>query len=197
MAGAGQNTQRAFIAVALPGRVKKSLKELQEGLWQFGIRMKYTDPENIHLTLKFLGDIRAEDAEAIGGRLSAVTAEHAPMELFAKGMGVFPGIRRARVLWTGVAGQTEMLGRLQKEVEEAMAAMNFEKENRRFTGHLTLGRFKGKSDPELLADAVREFGGFASDAFDADSLHLFESILTPGGPVYRILSSHPLAGKKI
>ncbi|MFP4158279.1 MAG: RNA 2',3'-cyclic phosphodiesterase [Desulfobacterales bacterium] len=192
MPDAGKNTHRAFIAVALPDGVKKSLQELQQQLRQFGIRMKYTDPENIHLTLKFLGDIRSEDAEAIGGRLSGVTAEFAPMELFAKGMGVFPGIRRPRVVWTGIAGHTEMLGRLQHEVEEAMAAMNFERENRRFTGHLTLGRFKGRADSVLLAEAIRQFGGFASDRFSADSLHLFESTLTPHGPVYRVLSSHGL-----
>lgn len=190
--GAGKKTLRAFIAVTLPDHVKKSLGRLQSQLKEFDIRMKYTDPENIHLTLKFLGDIRAEDVETIGEKLSGVTAGFAPMELFAKGMGVFPGIRRARVLWAGVSGETEALGRLQQDVEEAMADIGFEQENRRFAGHLTLGRFKGRGDPALLADAIRELGDFASEPFVADSLELFESTLTPNGPVYRILSGHPL-----
>ncbi|MFP4193834.1 MAG: RNA 2',3'-cyclic phosphodiesterase [Desulfosalsimonas sp.] len=186
---------RAFIAVALPGHVTGALSGLQEQLKNFGIRMKYTDPENIHLTLKFLGDIRAGDAMAIGEQLTEAAAGFSPMELFAKGLGVFPGIRRPRVVWAGVAGQTEILEHLQQSVEDAMAGLGFERENRRFAGHLTLGRFKGKSDSALLADAIRKYGDFASDPFTAGSLELFESTLTPGGPVYRKLSDHSLSGE--
>ncbi|MFO7838443.1 MAG: RNA 2',3'-cyclic phosphodiesterase [Desulfosalsimonadaceae bacterium] len=189
---AGEKKIRAFIAVALPGHVKGSLGRLQTQLKQFGIRMKYTDPENIHLTLKFLGDISEKDVDAVSENIAMAAAGFAPIELFAKGLGVFPGIRRPRVLWTGVAGQTEDLAQLHQNIEDAMAEFGFERENRRFTGHLTLGRFKGRSDPSLLAEAILKYGDFASDAFSVGHLHLFESTLTPKGPVYRILSSHPL-----
>lgn len=188
-------THRAFIAVALPAHVAEALGELQQKLRNFGIRMKYTDPENIHLTLKFLGDIRPSDVEAINVQLSAAAAGFSPMTLSAAGMGVFPSIRRPRVLWTGVAGQSQMLEALHQEVENAMAAIGFEKENRRFSGHFTLGRFKGKADAARLADAIRQFGDFATDEFTADAVHLFESTLTPKGPIYRKLASHPLNGQ--
>ncbi|MFP3980960.1 MAG: RNA 2',3'-cyclic phosphodiesterase [Desulfobacterales bacterium] len=188
-------THRAFIAVALPAHVTEALGALQKKLRDFGIRMKYTDPENIHLTLKFLGDIRASDVEAINAQLSAAAAGFSPMTLSAAGLGAFPSIRRPRVLWTGVAGQSQMLEALQQEVENAMAAIGFEKENRRFSGHFTLGRFKGKADADRLAEAIRQFGDFATDEFVADAVHLFESTLTPKGPIYRVLSHHRLEGK--
>ncbi|MCF8095749.1 MAG: RNA 2',3'-cyclic phosphodiesterase [Desulfobacteraceae bacterium] len=194
MTDTGKKTHRAFIAVALPENVTAALGRLQGQLKEFGIKMKYTDPQNIHLTLKFLGDIRAEDVETVSEQLDRVAAGFSPLGLFAKGMGVFPGIRRARVMWTGVAGQTEILGRLNQEVEEAMADLGFEQEKKRFSGHLTLGRFKGGSDPGMVADAIGKFGEFASDSFTADSLHLFESTLTPDGPIYEILSSHSFKG---
>lgn len=186
---------RVFIALALPEHVTGALDSLQQELKQFGIKMKYTDPENIHLTLKFLGDIRAGQADAIGEKLKQAAAGFAPIELSAKGMGVFPGIRKPRVLWTGVGGQTENLEKLHTEVESAMEVLGFEKESRRFSAHLTLGRFKGRADQALLADAIRQFGDFASDEFTADALYLFKSSLTPKGPVYTVLSSHPLTGK--
>lgn len=186
---------RAFIALPLPAHVTRALGRLQAQLKNFGIRMKYTDPENIHLTLKFLGDIRAGDAKAVGEKLAEAAAGFSPIELSAKGLGVFPGIRKPRVLWAGVAGQTEILERLQQSVEEAMAGLGFEKENRRFAGHLTLGRFKGRADSALLSDAIRKYGDFESDPFMTKSLELFKSTLTPKGPVYAKLSSHSLSGE--
>lgn len=192
---AGDNDRkiRAFIAVALPAHVTGALGRLQAQLKNFGIRMKYTEPENIHLTLKFLGDIREGDARAIRDKLTEVVSGFSPMEIYAKGLGVFPGIRKPRVLWAGVAGQTEILENLQQSVEDAMAGLGFERENRRFAGHLTLGRFKGRADSLLLSDAIRKYGDFESDPFIAESLGLFESTLTPKGPVYRKLSGHLLS----
>lgn len=186
---------RTFVAVSLPDRVVAALAGLQEKLREFGIAMRYTAPENIHLTLKFLGDVRAADADAIGGHLEQAAAGFAPIRLEARGMGVFPGARRPRVLWTGVKGETGRLESLQRAVEARMAAMGFEKENRPFSAHLTLGRFRGRADPVRIADAIREFGGFASSSFEAASIELFQSTLTPKGPVYKVLSSHRLSGK--
>ncbi len=193
--GQREETIRAFIALALPEHVTGALDRLQQKLKQFGIKMKYTDPENIHLTVKFLGDIRTGQADAIGEKLTQAADGFAPIELSAKGMGVFPGIRKPRVLWTGVGGHTENLEKLHAEVESAMEVLGFEKENRRFSAHLTLGRFKDRADQALLADAIRQFGGFESDSFTADALYLFKSTLTPKGPVYEILSDHPLRGE--
>lgn len=189
---AGGKTHRVFIAAALPGHITEALSSLQAGLKDFGVRMKYTDPENIHLTLKFLGDIRCEDIETAGKKLGDAVAGFYPPELFAKGLGVFPAIRRARVLWAGLAGQTQALGQLRQEVEDALAEAGFERENKRFSGHLTLGRFKGGIDQQLLAEAIRKFGGFVSEEFTVNCLNVFESTLTPKGPIYKVLSSQPL-----
>ncbi|MFW6334937.1 MAG: RNA 2',3'-cyclic phosphodiesterase [Desulfosalsimonas sp.] len=193
-ADAGSRSVRAFIAAALPGDVAADLGRLQSRLKDFGLRMKYTEPENIHLTLRFLGDVSIDSIGEIGQKITDAAAEFARLELSARGLGVFPAIRRARVMWAGIDGQTDLLAGLQQEVEEAVAGLGFEREKKGFTGHLTLGRFKKGCDPALLAEAIRRYGDFASARFTVDALHLFESTLTPGGAVCRILSSHPLKG---
>jgi 2'-5' RNA ligase len=183
---------RAFIAVCLPQHIISDLSGLQKRLSGFGIKMKYTAPESIHLTLKFLGPVRISELEMISGTLEKTAADHSSMELSAAGLGVFPNVRQARVMWTGVAGQTIKLWALQQDVEKSMEAFGFPCETRGFSGHLTLGRFRGRPDPVKIADAISKFGDFKSEPFRVSSVEFFESKLTSGGPVYRVISSHGL-----
>jgi 2'-5' RNA ligase len=189
---------RAFIALCLPKDVISALADLQGRLRGFGIKMKYTDPQNIHLTLKFLGQVPVSEISVVSAALEDAAADFSKMELSARGLGVFPGVRRPRVMWTGISGHTDQLQSMHLAVERRMADLGFAKEDRRFTGHLTLGRFKAKADPVRIADAIAKFGDFAAGPFDAASVELFESTLTPKGPVYRVVSSHRLiCGKPV
>ena len=183
---------RAFIAVSLPGEVTAALADLQAHLRKFGLKMKYTAPENIHLTLKFLGPVPASAVKAVSAATAEAVSSFSKMRIDARGLGVFPGIRRPRVMWTGIGGQTQELACLQQAVEEKMAELGFERERREFTGHLTLGRFKTKPDPAGVADAIEQFGDFCAGPFEIQSVQLFESTLTPKGPVYRVISGHGL-----
>jgi len=183
---------RAFIAVSLPGEVTAALADLQARLRKSGLKMKYTAPENIHLTLKFLGPVPASAVKAVSAAIADAVSGFSKMCIDARGLGVFPGIRRPRVMWTGIGGQTQYLASLQQAVEEKMAELEFERENREFTGHLTLGRFKAKPDPAGVADAIEQFGDFCTGPFEIQSVQLFESTLTPKGPVYRVISGHGL-----
>ncbi|MCF8027446.1 MAG: RNA 2',3'-cyclic phosphodiesterase [Desulfobacteraceae bacterium] len=183
---------RAFIAVSLPGEVTAALADLQARLRKSGLKMKYTAPENIHLTLKFLGPVPASAVKAVSAATADAVSGFSRMCIDARGLGVFPGIRRPRVMWTGIGGQTQELACLQQTVEEKMAELEFEREHREFTGHLTLGRFKAKPDPAGVADAIEQFGDFCAGPFEIQSVQLFESTLTPKGPVYRVISGHGL-----
>lgn len=111
------------------------------------------------------------------------------ISLCAKGIGVFPGIKRPRVVWVGVSGQIESLLGLQKRLEEALEVLGFEKEKRPFNGHLTLGRIKGRIDPKRFGDALKKYVGFTSETFYADKVILYKSELKPKGAVYTKLAN--------
>jgi 2'-5' RNA ligase len=187
-AGSGNHLEasvRAFIAIALPENIIVFLGKLQDQLKTGGLPMKWTRPENIHLTLKFLGDISESTVPAVADIIAETVRAYSPITLSAGGIGVFPGIRRPMVLWTGIAGQTDVLAALQRDLDTRLhERLGVAPEKRRFTGHLTLGRVKGKPEPDRFIDVMEKFGKLETDMFTADAVHLFRSRLLPSGPVY-------------
>jgi len=186
---------RAFIALKLPDDVIEFLRRIQSDLKKEGLNIKgvkWVAPENIHLTLKFLGDIKHTDVDAIESAMQSVVAPFAPLTLSATGLGAFPSVKRPRVLWSGVGGDVEALGRLQPRLEEQLSELGIEKENKKFKGHLTLGRIKGKVNADTIIDALGRCGNRTSRGFVADRLYLIKSELKPAGPVYSDLFCAPL-----
>jgi 2'-5' RNA ligase len=114
------------------------------------------------------------------------------MSLFAKGVGVFPGIKRPRIVWVGLSGQLESLVDLQRQLEERLEGLGFEKDKRPFKGHLTLGRVKGRLDPKQLGGALKRYGGFTSETFYAENVVLYKSELKPTGAVYTEIVNVPI-----
>jgi len=183
---------RAFIAFKLPEGVIASLEDLQRALKQQGLKLRWVHPENIHLTLKFIGDISAEEIPAVERVIRTVSLSQTVFSLEAKGLGVFPTVKKARVLWSGIHGDVKRLGDFQSNLDRALADMGFEPEKRSFRGHLTLGRIKGRVDGRALASAISRFGSFASPPFKAERLILFKSDLKPSGAVYQELFAENL-----
>jgi len=185
----GQVKIRTFIAVKLPDHVIRRLSECQQDLKKHNMRIKWTRPENIHLTLKFLGDIHPDDVGPVRQVIEASVEEFGPIKLCVRGVGVFPGIRRPRILWTGISGQTDVLEKLHQAIDAGLNTLGFAKDERRFTGHLTLGRFRGYLDSELLIDVMKTYTDMVSDEFLVNTVHVYKSDLKPSGPVYTNLSS--------
>ena len=186
------NTIRSFIAVALPSSIVDYINDIKETLYSYRFNVRWVKPEAIHLTLKFLGDIDATDIGAVGAAMDRAVKETAPITLSVKGSGVFPGIRRPRVVWLGMGGQVPVLIALQKALDENLAAAGFEKEKRSFKAHLTLGRVKGVIDAAMLGKALSEMMNFESTPFIVDLIFLIKSELKPSGPVYTKLINTPL-----
>ena len=184
---AGQ-TVRAFIAFPLPGDVRSHLRRVQAELKKQDWAVKWVQPEHIHLTLKFLGDVPETEISAIRQAMEAAADGFEAVRLSASGLGAFPGVKRPRVIWCGVSGDLEALKALHERLEAELGALGIEKEGRAFKGHLTLGRVKGRVPPEDLVDAVTRHGHTESRIFSGDCLHLFQSRLKPGGPEYRELA---------
>ena len=175
---------RAFIAVDLPDEIRQSIRDIQQQLRSEKLDFRWVDPANIHLTIKFLGDIEPENSAAVCDAMKKAVDRVRPFKLHSKGFGGFPGLNRPRVIWTGIGGETAILEKLATDLDAHLADLGFEKEARRYKGHLTLGRAKGAVNPVQMLNAASRFKDFRSGDFIAQELVLFKSTLKPGGPVY-------------
>lgn len=173
---------RLFIALPIPEEVKQSLTEPQKQLSVRGI--KPVEPENLHITLKFLGEAPEERIEEITSALDGVDEEEFDMR--ARGMGAFPNIRNPRVVWAGINEGEEESTRLARQVEESMSTLGFERERRSFTPHITLARVKSRTPESRRAvqNTVEEYDEHEFGEWRAKRVVLMQSKLTPKGPIY-------------
>jgi len=183
------DTIRTFIAIELPENIISSVLKVQDDIRSYGFKTRWVQKENIHITLKFLANINKADVEKIGKEIFESAKEYPPLKLAIKGVGVFPGIKRPRVIWIGITGQIDLLIEMHKTLDKRLETIGFPKESRPFRGHLTIGRIKGKVDPQRLIAAIKEFGEFESETFIANKLILFKSELNPSGSIYTKLKS--------
>ncbi|MGD9117173.1 MAG: RNA 2',3'-cyclic phosphodiesterase [Dehalococcoidia bacterium] len=186
---------RCFIAIELPDKIKGGLRALQAQLKAASpAPAKWVEPENIHLTLKFLGNVAAGRIDEIAKAMTEAVKGTAPFSLEVKELGVFPNPRRVQIVWVGVSGEVERLGRLQQLIESGLAKLGFAPEKRRFAPHLTLARLRDRATPqerERLGQLVAETE-FVGGSFSVDSVKLMKSQLTREGPIYSQLGSAAL-----
>ncbi|MDJ0783831.1 MAG: RNA 2',3'-cyclic phosphodiesterase [Desulfosarcinaceae bacterium] len=191
MSTAGQI--RAFIALELPASTRSALADLQATLKPEFTAVRWVRPAGIHLTLKFLGDIPEHQVNAIGKTLRAAADERHALATVIKGLGVFPGVRKARVIWAGLAGDTAAILAIQQDVDAALATLGFPRDRRRFKAHLTLGRFKKAPPAPELVRILETCSDYAPVALPLTRLVLYRSELRPQGARYTSLFQAPLA----
>ena len=177
--------KRLFIAIGLPESLHKELEKLQKQLQPFARDAKWVNVSGIHLTLKFLGYVDPAQIPEITEALSKSVKTFSSVAIQASGCGFFPNARRPNVLWVGI--DAPELAPLQQNVEEAMERLGFEKENRPFSPHLTLARFKDHRGHLALAKETEKLAGKNFGHFTANSFSLYESVLRPQGAQYHIL----------
>lgn len=187
---------RAFIAIELPSATQDAIRTQTASLKQaLGQRVRWVPVGNIHLTLKFLGDIHTSHVEFINQMLAREAAAHAGFEVRISGLGAFPNLKRPRILWVGLQAPAA-LGALQRAIEAGAGRLGYEKEERPFSPHLTLGRVRTNlplADSETIRHALegRQLGFIP--AIPVGSVHLFQSDLQPAGSVYTRLATFELA----
>lgn len=186
-------TKRLFIAVTVhpEDELIDRMSEFQDTFSED--RVKWVDPEVMHLTLKFLGDTNEELIPEITEKLKSLQSAHAPFNMTITGTGTFGRPGKPRVIWAGIEGE-EPAQALQKGIEDITSEFGFEPEDRDFRPHLTLARVKFLKDTAKLRSMVREDQDRIFQTLPVEAFHLFESELTPQGPKYRILQSFPLEG---
>ena len=171
---------RLFVALDLPDEVKDGLDRLCEGLP--GIR--WSDPGQFHLTLRFIGEVEQGTFYEIGEHLASVG--HPPFELALTGLGQFPPRGSPHTLWVGVDDPSGALPTLRRRIERALAETGLPPERRKFAAHVTLGRFRGPPPEERLASYLFRRNLFRTERFPVSSFGLYSSQLRPEGSLYTL-----------
>ena len=186
---------RAFLAIEPPEEVLAAVARLQEKLKrEISGAISWTRPQSNHLTLKFFGNIDRSAAENICAAVKKQAAATPSLLLKVERMGVFPDLRKPRVLWVGTAGDSGKLTLLQNNLEADFEKLGFPRENRPFRAHLTLGRIKDSRAAASIGEALKKHSEFRAGEFRATELILFQSNLTPQGAIYTKLAAMPLTG---
>lgn len=176
---------RAFLAIPLPGKLSEELAALGRSI--AGLRAQKAG--TIHLTIRFLGEV--EDPEPVASAAAEVAARHAPFDVSLQGVGAFPDARRPRVVWVGLGAGEEAASALAADIEAAVTGLGFPPEERPWSAHITLGRFRDRPPKPPHFDPLREFGKAR-----ADRLVFFRSVLTPEGALHEAFRELSLGGVK-
>ena len=190
------DTCRTFIAIELPRDIRQRIKEHIDQLRAVfpDVRASWTREDNLHLTLKFLGNVPVTSIPALSDAVAEAAHTIDPFELVVSGCGTFPPHGRPKVLWIGCGGmgaQASSLQLLHTALEDHCAAANFEREPRAYHPHLTIARLRESKDSRTLAEHHKQLG-FPAQTFTVSELVVFRSELSSKGAKHTALARHEL-----
>jgi len=177
---------RLFVAIDLPEQVKNSIREICSGLPE----ARWVDVKQLHLTLRFIGD--ADDGLFAAIKESLAGVSENAFSLTLQGVGCFPPKKAPRVLWVGI-NRNDTLIRLADKVEQSLTGVGLQPEQRSFSPHITIARFRDIS-PHKAADYLAKNTVFKTEAFPVEEFYLYSSALTQKGAVHRREATYPLKG---
>ncbi len=178
---------RTFVAVFPPLEIREALVGAARELPVTG-EVRPILPANIHLTLKFLGDVSEGDLDRVAEALDQVRRRHQPFEAGFSGFGAFPSTRRARILWAGIGEGADRLRALARDVEASLGSLGFEREARAYLPHLTVGRARGRPVAMETTEALSPL-----PSFSVRRMELVQSVLDAAGVTYSTLADYPLS----
>jgi 2'-5' RNA ligase len=186
---------RVFIAIDIDKVIKQDLADLQTKL-QAGADVKKGDvkwgnPNNVHLTLKFLGEVKDPQVVEVCNIVKDVASQHEHFDIEVETVGYFGGTS-AKVLWVGAGRDCGQLLKLQQDLEEQLALAGWPEENRAFAAHLTLCRIRNPKAGFKLAQLIDQYKDFKLGTFAAEAVTVYQSELTPSGPIYTVLGRYEL-----
>ena len=182
---------RTFVAIDIPSPIRLKIADLVETLHPAITNIRWTKPEGLHITLKFLGEVPPADVEEIKLKLASIHLA-TPLPVRICGAGFFPNARAPRVIWLGVNGGTE-LGALAGQIEETLLPLGFAKEDRAFSAHLTLGRPREPGRLAALQELLRRREPLDMGSFVANEFFLYESKPSPKGSLYLKIARFEIA----
>ncbi|MBN1795805.1 MAG: RNA 2',3'-cyclic phosphodiesterase [Sedimentisphaerales bacterium] len=185
---------RVFIATDINDEVRRAIGNLQNklrGELAFDKGVKWVNPEIMHLTLKFLGEVKDNILNDVCKKTEQVAMKHSVFNLDIEKAGHFGG-RSARVIWVGTGGGSEQLAEIANNLDEQLQTLGFAPETRQFTGHLTLCRIKNVKAGAELAKAAEKYSDFQAGTVAVDSIMVYQSQLNSDGPIYTPLAGYNL-----
>ena len=185
---------RCFLALEVPGDVRRLLVGVQERLRGADADVRWVAEGNVHLSLKFLGELTAAQVGRLSAGLRAEAARRPAMKLAYEGLGVFPERGLPRVVWAGVTGDLDKLADLAAMAERVAEEIGVPRERRPFVAHLTLGRVRSARNSERLQAALGKLPQSALGGDTVRAFALYRSTLTPQGPVHQIMDRFHLGG---
>lgn len=185
---------RTFIAIELPEEIRAVLSNFQDELKQARADVKWVKPENIHLTLKFLGEIEQDLVKQINSILNEISQKNSSFSLCLSNLGAFPKLLYPRVIWISVTNH-QRVSEIANDLEKQMIKIGLPAESRPFSSHITLGRVRSGLNRKALVERLEFLNKQRSSPqpeFKVLNLTLFKSTLTPHGPVYESIFTYPL-----
>lgn len=185
---------RVFIAIELPDKIKKELALIQGRMKPTPNKIKWVEPSSLHITLKFLGEIKEEILQNVFRTVEEVAAEFLPFYIEIKGAGTFPDNSNPRVIWMGIEEGASQLSLLARQLEEKLSREGFPPEKRKWVPHLTLGRVKHLRDREDMKKIINQEQETSGGRVKVEKITVMQSRLTPQGAIYTPLQCFSLKG---
>lgn len=185
---------RAFLALDIPAAVRDALAEVQRQLDAPDARIRWVAPENLHVTLKFLGDVADEQVAEVLAAAEQVAGHLGPIPFDLRGIRLVPPRGRVRMVWAEIDDKTGGISALHEQIEPALGALGFEPDAREFKPHITLGRIKFVRDHDALRRSAEPYTDENFGPALASDLVTYSSRLTPSGPIYTPLAKAALTG---
>ncbi len=182
---------RLFVAARITTEIQRQVGDFLDQFHKLPGRVKWVEPHNIHITLKFLGEAEVNELEAIKKAVADSASSFGAFEVTLQECGVFPNMRAPRVFWIGINDPQKRLTTLAAKIDSNMTPLGFDPEKRAFSPHLTLGRVKEEDRLEMVKAAFGK-ASFGPVVLQVNEVHLIESQLRPSGPVYRDVAGYRL-----
>ncbi len=179
---------RTFVAVDLDQAVRNRTVALQDTLKETGTEVKWVEPENLHVSLLFLGEVGDREIIDVCRTVAETAQKHSSFTMSVETAGCFPHPRRPRVLWVGIGEGKQALCAIHDDLETALLDLGFRREERKYSPHITLGRVKSDRPTDSLASALAQQSGWTGGEIQVSELLVMGSKLTSQGPEYTVLS---------
>jgi len=188
------NTIRAFIAIDLDPKIRQAIGQAQDCLKKLDCNIKWVKPENAHLTLKFLGDVKLKMIETVSEILTNIFRNTPSIPTELTELGAFPDMDHPRILWVGFKDDRHQLAQLTAVIETKLGKIGLKKDRKTYHPHITIGRTRAPKNLKLLTGAMSNYKLPGGSAQTIKSAVLYKSALTPQGPIYETLKNFHFSG---
>jgi len=181
------DTIRAFIAIPLEPKIQHAIECVQDHLKKTNSDVKWVTPKNIHITLKFLGDVDTEQINSVKQTLANLFQNTRSFKVELSRLGAFPNIDRPRTLWVGLKDSKQRLSRIAVSLEKALGKIGFQGDQKSFSPHITIGRIRSSKNISALSKSMSNYQISENCTQNISKIILFQSNLCPDGPIYKSL----------